>query len=126
MTIQVEKKLGQDFAEIVCHGQYSTSGLLKALDEGLDFAAANGLRALLMDVFSITGAPDTMDRFELGSKGAELQISKPSLVTIAFVGKQPQIDAERFGETVAVNRCADVKVFEDRDEAIRWLARTSS
>jgi len=39
----------------------------------------------------------------------------------SLIGKEPMIDLERFGETVAVNRGAIGKVFTDVDEAVAWL-----
>jgi hypothetical protein len=42
-------------------------------------------------------------------------------VQVALVGKHPVIDRDRFGETVARNRGAAVKVTYDLESAYRWL-----
>jgi hypothetical protein len=40
---------------------------------------------------------------------------------VAYVGDEPLIDPARFGETVAVNRGALIKVTTDLNEAFAWL-----
>jgi hypothetical protein len=36
------------------------------------------------------------------------------------------LDPDRFGETVAVNRGMPVRVFDNLEEALKWLAVTSA
>ena len=43
---------------------------------------------------------------------------------IAYVLVEPVLDPARLGETVAVNRGANVKMFDDYEEAIQWLGVT--
>jgi hypothetical protein len=45
----------------------------------------------------------------------------PCFLQVAVYGRQPLIDPSRFGETVALNRGAKVKVSERLDEALAWL-----
>ena len=45
----------------------------------------------------------------------------PLHLQIAVYGHQPFVDPGRFGETVALNRGANVKVSERLDEARAWL-----
>jgi len=125
MPIEFDKKLRRYYAEVTCRGEYSTAEVLEILSDTIDYAADNGREAALLDATAMTGNPDTMQRYELGRKGAEMQLGKPTLVAMAIVGRQPLIDPERFGETVALNRCAVVKVFEDHDAAVHWLEHTS-
>jgi hypothetical protein len=42
-------------------------------------------------------------------------------VRLAVLGNEPIIDPNRFGEIVATNRGANVKVFTDDPMALEWL-----
>ena len=44
----------------------------------------------------------------------------------AYVLKEPVLDPDRFGETVAVNRWMRLKVFDNLKEALEWLAPDSA
>ena len=44
----------------------------------------------------------------------------------AYVAHAPVRDPERFGETVAVNRGMNVKVFETPEDAMEWLTKAHS
>jgi hypothetical protein len=125
MTMHVEKRIGQHFIEILCHGPYSTPAMVGIIDDALVFAIGNGFNAALIDWRSISEIPTVMDRFDLGRNFADLQYSKVEFVRLALVGSVPQIDHQRFGETVARNRGAVIRVFEDRDEAATWLQKKS-
>jgi ribosomal-protein-alanine N-acetyltransferase len=61
---------------------------------------------------------DTMARFDLGRRGAELARGQ---VRVAVVMTVPQVDPERFGESVARNRGLDAAVFTDEVAALTWL-----
>lgn len=125
MAIFADKYQRSRFAEVLCRGTYSMSDLLNVLDDALTFAADVGKDAVLVDCNDVTGVPSVSDRFDIGRGFAETQLRKPHLVTLAFVGKTPLVDPSRLAETVAVNRCAVARVFDDREEAICWLEQTS-
>lgn len=125
MPIEYTVSRNQHYARLTCTGMYSLGDVLDVVEKGIDYAAAEQLGAALIDMTAVAGGPDIVGRFELGKSLAELQLGKPKLVAIAFVGTAPLIDPSRFGETVALNRCAVGKAFEDVDEAISWLEQTS-
>jgi hypothetical protein len=37
------------------------------------------------------------------------------------VGREPIVDKERFGETVAINRGTNVRVFTEMSEGLTWI-----
>jgi len=125
MSIEFQTDLKSRYAQLTCHGSYTKQELLNLFDQALNIAAESGLQAVLVDISDVEGEPNTAERFEVGAQFAELQLSKDTIVAIAVMGKEPMIDPERFGETVALNRCAVGKVFTDLDEAISWLEQTS-
>jgi hypothetical protein len=53
---------------------------------------------------------------------AEAQAARRPRIRAALLGSEPMIHPERFGELVAVNRGADMRVFTDEAEAEQWLA----
>ncbi len=125
MSIEFQAELKSQYAQLSCHGDFEKQALLDLLDEALDYAAQNGVTAVLVDIRNVEGLPSTAERFEMGEAFAEIQLGKETIIAVAIVGREPLIDPERFGETVALNRCAVGKVFTDMVEAVNWLEHTS-
>lgn len=125
MTIEYRAELKGQYAQLSCHGRYKKQELLDVFDKALEYAASSGVSAVLVDICDVEGMPSTAERFEMGEAFAELQLGKETIVAIAVVGREPMIDPQRFGETVALNRCAVGKVFTDMVEAVSWLEHTS-
>ncbi len=125
MSIEYQAELKSQYAQLTCHGAYEKQALLDLLEAALDYAASSGVTAVLVDISEVEGSPSTAERFEMGEAFAEIQLGKSVIVAIAIVGREPMIDPERFGETVALNRCAVGKVFTDPVEAVNWLEHTS-
>jgi len=75
-------------------------------------------KAILADARELTGAPmSDMERFDIGVLTAREMVG----VAIALVAAPALVDPRRFGELVARNRGANVRVFTDLDEATAWL-----
>ncbi len=125
MSIEFQAELKSQYAQLSCHGDFEKQALLDLLDEALDYAAQNGVTAVLVAIRNVEGMPSTAERFEMGEAFAEIQLGKETIIAVAIVGREPLIDPERFGETVALNRCAVGKVFTDMIEAVNWLEHTS-
>lgn len=87
----------------------------------LRWAVGTGVRHLLADLTRAesTTPGSTMERHRLGEAGAATGAA--SGIKIALIGREPFIDAERFGETVAVNRGLNVRVFADEPAGLDWL-----
>ncbi|MDH3747493.1 MAG: hypothetical protein OER97_04750 [Gammaproteobacteria bacterium] len=126
MTITVLSQTKDHYVELTGSGKFSMSAAVDLLRHSLEFAIENDRAAALIDVTNVNGNPDQLERFELGIFIPEEQLRRDKEVALAIVGKQPLIDPNRFMEMVAVNRCAVLKVFEDMDEAIRWLEYTTA
>lgn len=92
----------------------------------LDSSVEHRVSRVLIDCRGVSTGISTTARFEFAGFMAEQQrrllASSPSTASrIAFVGNPPLIDPERFGETVALNRGANVKVADNMDDALGWL-----
>ena len=98
----------------------------KTYREVLRECLAGGRSKLLIDCRALSGELSTTERYSLGKLVADENASVAARaagrqVRVALVGSQPFIDRDRFGETVAVNRGAAVKVTEDLASAYRFL-----
>jgi hypothetical protein len=124
MAIDFKMEKKGDYLLVTCEGPFMGKGLEDVHQQALDYAIAEGLRAILVDTTGLHGySPTTMERFGFGKAIAEMQRRSRSAIWIAFVGREPIVDSERFGESVVVNRGGFAKVFEDTDEAAAWIRK---
>jgi hypothetical protein len=104
------------------NGRLAEQAYRKVLRE----CVAGGYSKMLIDCRALSGELSTTDRYSLGKVVADENTSVASSepgrhVRVALVGAHPLIDRDRFGETVARNRGAAVKVTYDLESAYRWL-----
>ena len=94
--------------------------------EMMEAIALHRTKRVLIDGRAVTGDPRTMERFyysefaaqtvaQYGERG--VSFSTP----FAYVLREPVLEPERFGETVAVNRGLCLKAFDNVEEALEWL-----
>ena len=71
----------------------------------------------------MSGEPLTIERFLYGEFVAEAvkKLGVEAIPVFAYVLHEPVLDPMRFGETVALNRGMNLKVFDDYDSALEWL-----
>ena len=131
MSLRVDFETHKNYLRAIVSGEYNLRGAQDVYDQAIKIAVAGGQSRLLLDASRVTGAPTQDERYMLGLfVAAEQRIlaskTPPAEVQVAVYGRQPLIDPERFGETVAVNRGAKVKVSEHLDEALSWLGVTAT
>jgi hypothetical protein len=80
-------------------------------------ASNNSITRIIIDARRIRESLTTLQRFEFGMLAAQIFRG----VKIAFVTEPPLYDSEHFGEDVAYNRGANIREFQDVEEAMRWL-----
>lgn len=102
-------------------GKLDATELEGSCQEALNLAAANELRAVLLDVRNVDGSLSDLQRYELGLKAVGLQANYLPRIAIAVLGHEPLIDPRRFGETVAQNRGGLVRVFTDQAAIREWI-----
>lgn len=109
-------------------GNYDLAEVERALDKVLAVASAHQQPKILIDVRKMTGNLSLAQRYEFGEMIAKLYSRQPpgSFCLIAVVGNEPLLDAEHFGETVAVNRGVPYTATMDMQEALDWLKIHSS
>ncbi len=127
MDNEIQTELQPKYAHVHCRFTYSLDAVLDAFEHSFQFAASEGRKAVLFDMRDVTGEPfNTMDRYDAGVRGAELQRGIGRGIAFAVVGNEPMIDPKRFAETVGKNRRANVRVFTEIDEAVEWIEQTAA
>ena len=125
MSIELTIQQMPHYLLVKCNGEFEPFDFLVACKEALSTASEKKIAAILIDGRDLTGKRITlMDRFNIGETFAMLQNNLTFVPLVAMVGNEPIVDPKRFGETVAVNRGASVKIFTDFEEATRWLERS--
>ena len=80
---------------------------------------------MLFDGRTLKGKPHDLERFLYGEFAAKetMRVVKEHgfVPRFAYVIHEPVRDPGQFGETVAVNRGMDVKVFENMEDAFEWV-----
>jgi hypothetical protein len=121
MAIETRVSVKTDFVEIRCRGSFAVDDFLSTVADAFRIARKECRVAVLMDITELAGEPSTMERFEVGAGVAHIQLGLASDVALAVVGKEPMVDPHRLAETVALNRHAWGKVFDDYGAAVAWI-----
>jgi len=122
MSVNYEAREHADYLELVCAGSYAPEIPLQVAEEGLRRAARAGRSSLLIDIRDIVGREPTMsERYDQAVQVASLQSRVTPRIRLALLGREPMIHPQRFGEIVATNRGAQLRVFTDETAALDWL-----
>jgi hypothetical protein len=118
----------QDLLDIIATGKFSLREAKRTFVEMLEAVALHDARKVLLDGRELIGNPEVMERFYYGEFAAKSvsEYSKrgvSSATAFAYVLREPVLDPDRFGETVALNRGMNVKTFKTLPEALQWLGR---
>ena len=111
---------------MTCEGYFEPSLIDQFTNQIIEACKKHRPSNFLIDNRQVEGEMSTMDRYNLSMVSAKKYLDEKLTGRIpscrfAFVGNHPLVDPKRFGETVAVNRGLNVKVFTDIKEALAWL-----
>ena len=126
MAIILEICPESGFLDVGAMGEFSFQDAKRTFLEMLEAVARYKVKKVLFDGRRLTGAPETIERFYYGEFAADSVLKfkdrgvSPA-TKFAYVLKEPVLDPQRFGETVAVNRGMHVKAFDNLEDALRWL-----
>jgi hypothetical protein len=124
LEYKIEPQTG--YLRMTCGGQYESSLNDEITDQVMWACEKYQPSKMLIDTLQVEGQMSTMDRYNLATLSAKKYLDeklagKIQSCRFAYVGNDPMIDPRRFGETVAVNRGINLKVFTDMKEALAWL-----
>ena len=124
MSINIESKIEKDYLNLKFTGPFTLKEALKAYQCTIDDALKYDKTKILIDVNEVSGTMTTWERFETSEFLATYyqKCAFGKIKRIAFIGKEPLVDRQRFGETVAVNRYLNVRIFTILSEAIKWIS----
>ena len=129
MSMLQETHPDGDLLRVHATGEFSLEEAKRNFLEMMEAVAAHSSKRVLVDGQTVTGNPRAMERFLYGEFTADAVTehqtrSASGPIRFACVLKEPVLDPKRFGETVAVNRGMLIRVFDNLEEAIHWLATT--
>jgi hypothetical protein len=124
MSLEIRPESG--FLHVDVMGEFSLQEAKRTFLEMLEAVAQHQVEKVLLDGQRLKGDPTTMERFYYGEFAADavrqFEDRGVSVATqFAYVLQEPQLDPQRFGETVAVNRGMFVKAFDNLEDALEWL-----
>jgi hypothetical protein len=108
-------------------GRFELSQAKEIFKRILEACVETGLSRALVDGRELTTGAAVMELFELAMFIADQQrqllaSGRLQETRVAYLGAPNSLDPQRFGETVARNRGAILKVSENLEEAMQWLS----
>ena len=124
MGMVLDFEMRQQYFYVRLTGSYDSLEQAYGLYERMSEAAYSfGATKILVDCLELTGAPRFADYYAFGKfVGDQDTKSEDSARWIAaWVGTPPTFDKQHFTELVANNRGARMKVFDNMEDALKWL-----
>ena len=114
--------LEDNFARYVPKGEVSLEVAVGMIARVIEYARANGISGLLIDVRELYGFPQptVVDRYWFIREWASQSAGK---VVLALVQRPEMIDDDRIGVTIASNAGLTANVFSDEIAARTWLIK---
>jgi hypothetical protein len=126
MSIQQNIHFESGLLRVDASGEFSLEDAKQAFLELLKAIEQYKAEKILLDGRNMTGKSEDMERFYYGEFAARetrrIVVEHNIAPRFAYVLHEPLRDPERYGETVAVNRGMNLKVFETSEDAIEWLS----
>ena len=126
-----EMRPDSDLLRVSATGEFSLEEAKRAFLEMMEAVALHKTKRVLLDGRTVTGNPQTIERFYYGEFAAQTlaqyrERGVSPATAFAYVLREPVLDPEKFGETVAVNRGMHIRVFDNLEDALKWLAIPSA
>jgi len=123
MSLRFEIEVKGAYLHVLCGGEFDLEAVKDMFRAMFDAADEHSMARVLVDGRSLGGSPSTTDRYAMGVCISEEMLGRARIrgIRIGFVGSEPVVDSERFGETVAKNRGCTVRVGTDMKGILDWL-----
>lgn len=108
-------------------GKFSLAEAKRTFLQIMAAVEENGSTKVLIDGLGVTGEPTVIERYFFGEFAAHVAtMDKTNKVRrrkqkFAYALAPPTLDARRLGETVALNRGMNLRVFDNLADAAAWL-----
>ena len=126
MALTTKVDLKKEYLEVRIEGVFDLPSAYLVNDAILGSVEKYQVLKVLVDFRKMTGHLDSMERFHYAENFAKkymelVQAGRVKPPRLAFLGRVPQLDPNRFGETVAVNRGVPLRSMDNPQEAWDWL-----
>jgi hypothetical protein len=111
----------EEFLYCKVSGEYSFEHLCSVVRKVLAEAGQRGANKVLVDGLQMWGSPTMAERYGLSEFLAREMVEARIFPRLAFLGKEPLVDPNRFGEIVGTNRGVQMKTVEEMEDAVKWL-----
>jgi len=130
MGMTVETIAHANLLHVVVSGDFSLDEAKRTFAEIIEAIRENNSSKVLFDGRAIVGKPTFVDRFYYGDFIAasirKLREDRPlEDPQFAYLLREPTLHPQRLGETLAINRGINIRVFEEAGQALSWLGLTS-
>ena len=123
MPWSVQLLPGRSVVETVYAGLLSAEELRAAVEATLKLSLASGTATFLGDCSALKGGHSVFDLYELAKVVATLPNKAQFREALLIAPDTTSREDVEFWETTCINRGLKVRLFENRDEALAWLAR---
>ncbi len=117
MGVEVECKKKEGYIHLKLKGEFPGVQILTGFDKILDFVKKYGIAKVLLDIRSFDYELSELESFSIGEYISKTYMN--DLIKIACLRSLSK--KNDFTETVAVNRGATFKLFDNENNAISWL-----
>ncbi len=118
MSIDVETRIRDGYLLVTVTGRHDLDTEKGLFGRIVGECVANQLSGILFDVRQLEGDIPLVDRYAFGEY---LGSQQPHTLRMAFLANDAQFWSDKFMETVAVNRGAQVRTTTDPAEAQAWV-----
>ena len=122
MSIEFTIRVLPGHVQLDLTGTFKQADALAIFTKAFELLSEHGRDAVLIDARAVLPPEPTLtERYDQGVHVAGMYLRQAGRVRFAVLGNEPIIDPQRFGEIVATNRGANIKVFTDEQLALDWL-----
>lgn len=121
MPFKIEILQEPERIEVAYYGKVTEEELRLAIKEFMDKKGGSKYLLVLTDCLGITTSPSVLDVYERINMYEKLGIDTKTKEAILIPSDQVVVENVKFYETACLNRGYNVRIFENRQEAIDWL-----
>ena len=126
MDFEMQFEMRPQYLYVRVAGVYSLEAARRSFSKGLEVIDQNHAAKVLVDCRQVSGTPSLGDYYSYGEFIAQEQY-KPTKTgrmrrpQLAYVAIKPLMNKAHFAQLVATNRGANMRSFENMEDALRWL-----
>ena len=126
MALTTKTELRKEYLYVLIEGGFEYLSALQTTDIILETCAKHEVTKVLIDFRRVIGQITDIERFHYAEVSTDkyhkqLEAGLVKKCRFVWVGKPPQLDPKKFGESVALNRGLIVRVTPDMEHAFVFL-----